>query len=51
MLMPTDADLTLPSIIASLTGNYAVQELVLTIVFHPDIVPHRPPGCTAPAGR
>lgn len=36
MRMPSDADLTLPSIIASLAGRYAAHELVLTIVFHPD---------------
>ncbi len=36
MLTPADSDLTLPSIIASLAGKYAAQELVLTIIFHPD---------------
>ncbi len=36
MLTTADSDLTLPSIIASLAGKYAAQELVLTIVFHPD---------------
>tara|TARA_R110002073_G_scaffold39894_11_gene113328 strand:- start:2476 stop:4038 length:1563 start_codon:yes stop_codon:yes gene_type:complete len=36
MLTPTDSDVTLPSIIASMATNYGGQELVLTIVFHPD---------------
>ncbi len=36
MLTPADSDLTWPSIIASLAGKYAAQDLVLTIIFHPD---------------
>ena len=36
MLTPTDSDVTLPSIIASMANQYGGQELVLTIVFHPD---------------
>lgn len=44
-----DPDLTLPSVVASLGGNYSERELLLTIVFHPDttrigeaaaVVPH-----------
>ncbi|MEZ5573695.1 MAG: sigma 54-interacting transcriptional regulator [Halioglobus sp.] len=31
-----DADLTLPSIVASLGSRYNAQDLVLTIIFHPD---------------
>ena len=36
MLTPNDADVTLPSIIASLAGRYGAQDVVLTIIFHPD---------------
>ncbi|MCB1689848.1 MAG: sigma-54-dependent Fis family transcriptional regulator [Halioglobus sp.] len=36
MRMPTDPEVTLPSIIASMASKYGGQELVLTIVFHPD---------------
>lgn len=36
MLTPPDSDLTWPSIMASLAGEYAAQDLVLTIIFHPD---------------
>lgn len=36
MLTPNDPDVTLPSIIASLAGKYGEQEVVLTIIFHPD---------------
>lgn len=36
MLTPTDFDVTLPSIIASMASKYSGQELVLTIIFHPD---------------
>lgn len=36
MLTPTDSDVTLPSIIASMASKYTGQELVLTIIFHPD---------------
>ena len=36
MQMPTDTDITLDSIPASGPGRYAAQELVLTILFHPD---------------
>jgi DNA-binding NtrC family response regulator len=36
MLTPTDSDATLPSVIAALASKYGAQELVLTIVFHPD---------------
>ncbi len=35
----TDADLTLPSVMAALPGRYREEVLVLTLVFHPD--PHR----------
>lgn len=33
---PTDADLTLPSVVASLAGRYRELRPVLTLVFHPD---------------
>jgi len=36
MAMPADADLTWPSIISSLASKYAAQDIVLTIIFHPD---------------
>ncbi|CAA0109662.1 DNA-binding transcriptional regulator NtrC [Halioglobus japonicus] len=36
MRTPTDSEVTLPSIIASMAGNYGGQELVLTVIFHPD---------------
>jgi hypothetical protein len=36
MTRETDADLTLPSVVASLRGQYDQQALVLTIIFHPD---------------
>ena len=36
MQIPTDMDLTLDSIPASAPCSYAAQELVLTILFHPD---------------
>ena len=36
MLEHTDTDLTLPSVVASLPGNYRDQDLVLTVIFHPD---------------
>lgn len=36
MLTPTDSDVTLPSVISAQANNYDAQELVLTIVFHPD---------------
>jgi two-component system nitrogen regulation response regulator GlnG len=36
MLTPNDSEVTLPSIIASLAGRYGSQEVVLTIIFHPD---------------
>ena len=36
MTLETDADLTLPSVVASLPGQYDRQALVLTIIFHPD---------------
>jgi len=36
MLTPTDSDVTLPSVISARVNNYGAQELVLTIVFHPD---------------
>ena len=32
----TDADLTLPSVMAALPGRYREEVLVLTLVFHPD---------------
>lgn len=35
-LTSTDSEQTLPSVIASLGSRYAGQELVLTIIFHPD---------------
>jgi DNA-binding NtrC family response regulator len=38
MLENLDVDRTLPSIIASVPGKFQAQELVLTIVFHPDTV-------------
>jgi two-component system nitrogen regulation response regulator GlnG len=34
--MPTDADSTLPSVNSAHANKYGTQELVLTIVFHPD---------------
>ncbi len=34
--MPHDADLTLPSLVASLPGRRREQALALTVVFHPD---------------
>ena len=37
MLTQTDPDLTLPSVMATLAGKYAAQELVLTVIFHHDI--------------
>lgn len=37
MRTPTDSEVTLPSIIASMAGNYGGQELVLTVIFHPDV--------------
>jgi len=37
MLPTPDADLTLPSIAAALNRRYAADELVLTIIFHPDM--------------
>ncbi len=36
MRMPNDSEVTLPSIIASMANKYGGQELVLTIIFHPD---------------
>jgi DNA-binding NtrC family response regulator len=36
MLTPIDPETTLPSIHASLASQYGAEELVLTIVFHPD---------------
>ena len=36
MLSPADSDLTLPSIAAALAGQYVGQQLLLTIIFHPD---------------
>jgi two-component system nitrogen regulation response regulator GlnG len=46
----SDADLTLPSVVAALPGRVREQELLLTIVFHPDttrigetaVVQHKP---------
>jgi DNA-binding NtrC family response regulator len=54
-----EADLTLPAVGAALPGNYQQQELVLTIIFHPDttrigevaIVPHRAVGVPWILGR
>ena len=35
MSQQTDADRTLPSVVASLPGHYGGPALVLTIIFHP----------------
>jgi DNA-binding NtrC family response regulator len=37
MATSTDPDLTLPAVIASLVGKYGAQDVLLTIIFHPDI--------------
>jgi len=50
MLTQTDPDLTIPSLIASLRGNYGARDLLLTVIFHPDttrighqaLVPRKP---------
>ena len=36
MLEQIDIDPTLPSVVASLAGQYRDQDLVLTLIFHPD---------------
>ncbi len=36
MHKPADSDLTLPSIAAAMAGTYGEQQLLLTIIFHPD---------------
>lgn len=54
-----DADLTLPAVAAALPVNYQQQELVLTIIFHPDVsrigevavVPSQPEGVPWILGR
>jgi DNA-binding NtrC family response regulator len=54
-----DADLTLPGVAAAIPVNYQQQDLVLTIVFHPDIsrigeaavVPRQPDGVPWILGR